>query len=127
MQCKACPDNGTACCAKCILELQPDFKGQKSLVQEVIEAAGHLCIILPKFHCELSFIEYFLGAIKWWLCKHCDYTFVTLQVNMPQALASVDALLIRKWQNHMMQWMDAYQARLNAKDAEMHVQAFGSR
>ena len=32
---------------------------QKSSVQEVIEAAGHLCIFLPKFHCELNFIEFF--------------------------------------------------------------------
>jgi len=127
MQCKACPNNGTACCAKHILELQPDFKGQKSLVQKVIEAAGHLCIILPKFHCELNFIEYFGGAIKQWIHEHCDYTFVTLQVNMPQALASVDALLIRKWQNHMMWWMDAYWARLNAKDVQMSIQAFSSR
>ena len=33
--------------------------GCKSLVQEVIEAAGHICIFLPKFHCELNFIEFF--------------------------------------------------------------------
>ena len=127
MQCKACPDDGTACCAKHILELQPDFKGQKSLVQEVIEVAGHLCIILPKFHCELNFIEYFWGAVKRWLRKHCDYTFATLQTNMPKALASVDTLLIRKWQNRMMRWMDAYRDGLNAKDAQLHIQAFSSR
>jgi hypothetical protein len=127
MQCKACPDDETACCAKRILKLQPDFKGQKSFVQEVIEAAGHLCIILPKFHCELNFIEYFWGAVKCWLREHCDYTFATLQANMPQALASVDALLIRKWQNHMMRWMDAYWAGLNAKDVQLHIQAFSSR
>jgi hypothetical protein len=36
--------------------------GQKiiqPLVQEVIEAAGHLCLFLPKFHCELNYIEFF--------------------------------------------------------------------
>ena len=32
---------------------QPDFKAQCSLVQEVIENRGHLCIFLPKYHCEL--------------------------------------------------------------------------
>ena len=63
MQCKLdCISN--SCCAKQILELQPDFKEQKSLVQEVIEAAGHLCIFLPKFHCELNYIEFFWGAVK---------------------------------------------------------------
>jgi hypothetical protein len=36
--------------------------GQKiiqPLVQEVIEAAGHLCLFLSKFHCELNYIEFF--------------------------------------------------------------------
>ena len=67
MQCKQCPDDGITCCAKQILQQQPDFKAQKSLVQEVIEAAGHICVILPKFHCELNFIEYFWGVVKRWL------------------------------------------------------------
>ncbi len=55
------------CCRRCILELQPDFHEQKSLVQEVIEAWGHLCIFLPKVHCELNFIEFFWGAVKRYL------------------------------------------------------------
>jgi hypothetical protein len=78
-----------SCCSKRILELQPDFRQQKSLVQEVIEAAGHLCILLPKFHCELNFIEFLWGAIKKYLRDNCDYTFDTLKENMPKALASV--------------------------------------
>jgi hypothetical protein len=41
------------------MELQPDFKAQKSLMQETIETAGHICLVLPKFHCELNLIEYF--------------------------------------------------------------------
>ena len=40
--------------SKRILERQPNFKERKSLVQEVIEAVGHLCIFLPKFHWELN-------------------------------------------------------------------------
>jgi hypothetical protein len=59
-----CPDEATSCCLKRILELQPDFAKQKPLVQDVIEAAGHLCIFLPKYHCELNFIEFFWGGSK---------------------------------------------------------------
>ncbi|KDQ32363.1 hypothetical protein PLEOSDRAFT_23277, partial [Pleurotus ostreatus PC15] len=55
MQCKPrCASDAIECCAKHILDLQPDFMAQKSLVQEVIEAAGHHCIFLPKFHLTLS-------------------------------------------------------------------------
>ena len=81
-----CNSTSTSCCATQILEHQPDFLDQKSLVQETIEAVGHLCIFLLKIHCELYFIEYFRGAVKCYLCVHCNYTFTGLQENYPRHL-----------------------------------------
>ena len=46
---------------------------------------------------------------------------------MPLALASVDKTLIRKWQNHMIRWTEAYRDGLAVKEAQMHVQAFSSK
>jgi hypothetical protein len=43
---------------------------------------------------------------------------------MPIALASVDKLLIRKGQNRIMHWVDAYRQDFDAKDAQLQVQAF---
>jgi hypothetical protein len=86
---KACKPDANNCCNKCILELQPNFCEQKSLVQETIEAAGHLCLFLLKFHCELNFIEFFWGMVKKYLCENCDYTFDMLKKNLPNALHSV--------------------------------------
>ena len=91
-----CEPTATTCCATRVLEHQPNFLAQKSLVQETIEAAGHLCIFLPKFHCELNFIEYFWGAVKCYLREHCNYTHAGLQENLPKAIASVDISTIRK-------------------------------
>ncbi len=135
MQCKKskkgtggkCEARATNCCAKRILDLQADFQEQKSLVQEVIEAAGHLCIFLPKFHCELNFIEFFWGAVKRYLRNNCDYTFTTLQENMPKALESVPIECIRKWEHRMKRWMEAYRSGLGAKDAQKQVKKFSSR
>jgi len=128
VQCKGkCNAQESTCCAKRILELQPDFKAQKSLVQEVIEAAGHLCIFLPKFHCELNFIEYFWGAVKRYLRETCDYTFHTLQENMPKALASVQLNTIRRWEHRMVRWIEAYRNGLGAKEAQSQVKQFSSR
>ncbi|KAH9071006.1 hypothetical protein EDB83DRAFT_2221343, partial [Lactarius deliciosus] len=59
-----CRSGVTDCCAKHILDSQPNFMEQKSLVQEVIDKAGHLCVFLPKFHCELNFIKFFWGTVK---------------------------------------------------------------
>jgi len=125
MQCKSCSSDH--CCARQILGNQPDFKAQKSLVQEVIESAGHLCIFLPKFHCELNFIEYFWAVVKKYLHNNCDYTFATLQANMPKALASGEVHTIQKWEHQMKRGMEAYEGGLGAKDAQFQVQAFSSR
>jgi transposase len=97
---KGCVDGALGCCAKNILERELDFKAQKSLVQDVIEAAGHLCIFLPKFHCELNFIEFFWGATKKWLRDHCDHTFETLKENLPLAMDSVKLTTI--WRSEDM-------------------------
>lgn len=126
-KCQKCPYDTVACCGKRILELQPDFKAQKSLVQEVIEAAGHICIFLPKYHCELNFIEFFWGAVKKYLREHSDYTFETLKTNMPVALSSVSVATIRRWEHRMQRWMVAYRAGMQTQDANVHVRNFSSR
>ena len=106
---------------------QPDFLAQKSSVQEVIEDAGYLCIFLPKFHCELNFIEFFWGAVKRYLCEHCDYTFEGLKANLPKVLASVQLSKIQKWEHRMMRWMHAYRDGKSAKDAQFDVKRYGSK
>ena len=112
--------------ARRLLSQQPDFLEQKSSVQEVVEEAGHLCIFLPKFHCELNFIEFFWGAVKKYLREHCDYTFDTLKTNLPKALESVQISTIRKWEHWMVRWMEAYRDGKSAKDAQFDVKKYGS-
>ena len=94
-------NNKDDCCNKRILECQDDFQQQKSLVQETIEAAGHLCIFLPKFHCELNYIEFFWGVVKKYLCNNCDYTFDALKRNLLQALHSVWLNTFWLWEQRM--------------------------
>ena len=99
-KCKSkCDADKTDCCNKRILKQQADFAEQNSLVQETIEAAGHLCLFFPKFHCELNFIEFFWAQVKKYLRDNCNYTFDTLKENMPKALESVPLATIRRWEH----------------------------
>lgn len=52
-----CPFENNGCCMARILSKQDDFVNQTSMLEKVITDAGHLCIFLPKFHCELNPIE----------------------------------------------------------------------
>lgn len=52
------------CCMEKCLSNQDDFLNEKPLLQLVIEEAGHICLFLPKFHCELNPIEMYWGFGK---------------------------------------------------------------
>ena len=52
-----CPIENDQCCMARLLSQQPDFRDQVSLLEQKITTHGHLCLFLPKFHCELNPIE----------------------------------------------------------------------
>ena len=124
----SCPKDETeTCCGRRLLSSQPDFLAQKSLIEEVVTELGHLCIKLPKYHCELNFIEYFWGAVKRHLRENCEYTFMGLKDNMGIALTSVSIETIRRWENRVHRWMDAYRSGLETIEAQAKVKAFSSK
>jgi hypothetical protein len=45
------------CCMYHILALQEDFQLERLLIQTITENAGHVCLFLPCFHCELNAIK----------------------------------------------------------------------
>ena len=57
------------CCMHRVLALQEDFQNKKPLIQTVIEDAGHICLFLPWFHCELNVIEMLWGYAKYCACR----------------------------------------------------------
>lgn len=54
----------TACCVRRMVTLLPDFQAEQPLMAEVIQKAGHTCLFLPKFHCELNPIEMAWAIVK---------------------------------------------------------------
>jgi hypothetical protein len=58
------PSRSKTCCMQMVLSHQANFLAEKPRLQTVIEAAGHKCYFLPKFHCELNPIEMYWGWVK---------------------------------------------------------------
>ncbi|RPA97464.1 hypothetical protein L873DRAFT_1771265 [Choiromyces venosus 120613-1] len=115
--------SNASCCAQAPLSSQPDFQAQKGELQETIEAAGHLVIFYPVYHCELNFIEYFWGRAKMYARVHCDYTFPGLVRVVPEALEHVSNKLIFKYYLQILRMMDAYRNNIvyGSEDFKRHV------
>jgi len=58
------------CCMYKVMSLQDDFVNEKPQLQHDLEARGHVCLFLPKFHCELNLIE-----LVWSYAKYCESLF----------------------------------------------------
>ena len=115
------------CCVTGILSQQQDFLDEKPFNQIYIEAQGHICMYLPKFHCKLDPIEMYWGWAKHSGCLHyhvfhyvlikfsqeyratSDGRFATAKHIIPEILDSIDAKLIRKFFRKCWRYMDAYE------------------
>lgn len=109
LQCKSNNHNGQLCCARQLLGSQCDFQAQKGLIQEAIEARGHLVMFYPKFHCELNFIEYFWASCKRFTRDNCNYRLEGLRRTIPDAMASVSSSTIAKYFAKVKRILLAYQ------------------
>ena len=61
-----CPIDNKDCCMARLLSQQDDFHNQMSMIEELIRNAGHECIFLSKFHCELNPIEMVCNLLVRW-------------------------------------------------------------
>jgi hypothetical protein len=122
-----------------LLSQQEDFLNQPSLLEQVITQAGHECIFLPKFHCELNPIEMasdFLHAhtslelkkfTQYW--GWCKYRYrqipkTSFAASKELALKYLDACpveVIRRFINRSWRFMSAYRKGLTGKAAEWAV------
>src|ERR1700748_3036362 len=59
------------CCMYNVLAHQEDFRSERPQIQVIIKEAGHVCLFLPQFHCELNPIEMLWGYAKYCMCIYC--------------------------------------------------------
>ena len=119
----------SSCCATRILKFQPDFMEQKSRLQELVEGRGHICLFLPKYHCELNWIEMLWGVLKRRLRASNEvYTVASLITAINRILdeLSQDRMLLMKFQTHVLRYCDAYRKGCNGRLAVLAVKKFTS-
>jgi len=114
--CQDCKNNMSKdtvnCCATTLLSAQPDFQAQREWLSEIVESAGHRVIYYPKYHCELNFIETLWSIIKARLRRHCDYSLLGLQQNIPKIINSIDMPCVRRVSRYAFRYMSGYRKGL---------------
>jgi len=130
-----CPDRGqTSCCCRRVLYNQPDFAQVESLLEAYCKSRGVDVIFLPKFHCELNFIEQCWGYAKQ-IYRHYPPSSkeADLEQNVISALEAVPLSSMRKsvlplvilaslttvyrFSTRSCRFMDAYEKGLDGKQA----------
>ena len=105
------------CCLARILQNHPDFRAQKSAIEQLIVDRGHKCLFLPKFHCELNAIEMYWGYSKALFRQVTKATFKDGQREVIIALDSCKLDTMRRFCNRSYRFMDAYKQGLSIKAA----------
>ena len=88
----------------------PHIDGQKSILAVETEGRGNVCLMLPKFHCELNPMERRWGRAKWYIRRHADRSLPTLRKNVLTALGRsiIPVRMSVKFECTCMKYMDAY-------------------
>ncbi|KAF8588139.1 hypothetical protein K439DRAFT_1658713 [Ramaria rubella] len=110
-----CPFESQRCCMARLLSQQDDFINQISMLKTIIKEAGHECIFLPKFHCELNPIEMVLYR------QVPKKSFEDVKKAAFEALDSCPVDVIRWFINRAWRFMSAYRIGLTGKAAAWAV------
>ncbi|EIN05877.1 hypothetical protein PUNSTDRAFT_115780 [Punctularia strigosozonata HHB-11173 SS5] len=116
-----CPWENEQCCMARLLSKQDDFRNQVSLLEKKITERGHLCMFLPKFHCELNPIEMYWGWAKYRYRKVYKDKFEAAKRHAQECLDACPVDVIRRFFNRSWWFMSAYRKGLTGKAAEWAV------
>ena len=111
--------NATDCCCHRKLFNEPDFTSVETILEKTCRPNGFQVIFLPKFHCELNFIEQCWGYSKRLYRLNPESSREDhLEQNMLAALEAVPLKSMRKFATRSRRFtVDAYARGLNGRQA----------
>ena len=96
-------------------------------LQTVVEGRGHHQLFLPKFHCELNFIEMIWGYTKAVLRKKCKYSFEDLKTSLPLELNSIPVAFVRRASRHCYRFLSGYRRGFHGPILDYIMKKYKSR
>lgn len=108
---------------RALIEREPDFLTQPTLVEELIAARGQRVLFMPKFHCELNPTELVWAAAKRHTREHCTFKVGSLRALIPQALSRIPLKQIAAYFERSEAWVVAYREKQDYEHAKQTVQA----
>ncbi|CDO74688.1 hypothetical protein BN946_scf184960.g2 [Trametes cinnabarina] len=115
------------CCCRPLLFNQPDFHDVESLLETHCKERGFMVLFLPKFHCELNFIEQCWGyAKRIYRMLSASSAEAVLERNVCSSLDAVPLLSMRRFYTRSHRFMDAYQHGLNGTQAAWAAKKYRS-
>ena len=102
----------------------PDFKAQKTMLQEFCDAEGILLDMSPKCHPEIAGlgIEYCWAVSKYFFREHNDFQVKTLNKRIETALERLNLATIWKCARRARDYMRAYRALEDGRNTELEYQ-----
>jgi hypothetical protein len=104
-----------------LLSQQEDFVNQPSMLETLIKERGHLCIFLPKFHCELNPIEMYWGWCKYRYRQPSKKNFQEAKGHALEYLNACPPEVIQRFIQRSWRFMSAYRMGLTGKAAAWAV------
>ncbi|KAF8237412.1 hypothetical protein L208DRAFT_1247999, partial [Tricholoma matsutake] len=119
-ECKSfkCNPPAVNCCCHHVMFNQPDFAHVDTILKATCNAHGFKVIFLPKFHCELNFIEQCWGYGKRIYRLNPESSREDhLERNALAALDAIPLETMHHFANRSSCFMDAYERGLNGRQA----------
>ncbi len=99
-----------------------DFRDEKTTIEHFLNGRSHVCMLLPKFHCEINLIERCWAQAKRYERAYMTYTIGGLRKNVPDGLDSITLDNIRNHFRQIRHYMYGYiQGVAAGPDLEDHV------
>ena len=96
------------------------------IVEELVAERGHMCVFIPRFHCELNPIERCWCHAKKYTRAHANGSIVRLRRIIPEGLASVTTDMIARFFLTCRDYERAYREGHSCNSVDMAVKRYKS-